>query len=108
MLEPNGVYLDIHKDTNSGSIKDEFQFLLKMLEEKKLKPYIDTIFESIKLLKHTDMLTKVINVDMWFYKLMPNLCDIIFTVKKESERLMILNTQLVIKSHRLFCHFQYY
>jgi len=45
VLEPNGVYLDIHNDTNSGSIKDEFQFLLKMLEEKKLKPYIDTIFE---------------------------------------------------------------
>lgn len=45
VLEPNGVYLDVHKDTNSGSMRNEFQFLLKMLEEKKLKPYIDRIYE---------------------------------------------------------------
>lgn len=45
VLEPNGVYLDVHKDTNSGSMRNEFQFLLKLLEEKKLKPYIDKIYE---------------------------------------------------------------
>lgn len=45
VLEPNGVYLDVHKDTNSGSMRDDFQFLLKMLEEKKLKPYIDRVYE---------------------------------------------------------------
>lgn len=45
VLEPSGVYLDVHKDTNSGSMRNEFQFLLKMLEEKKLKPYIDRIYE---------------------------------------------------------------